>query len=50
VGHTQSVECLDFEIPYGKIVSGSADKTIRIWEASSHQCLSTIQAHTGKSY
>ena len=29
-GHIDSVECLQV-LPDGRIVSGSADKTIRIW-------------------
>ncbi|KAJ3009881.1 Mitochondrial fission protein, partial [Thoreauomyces humboldtii] len=46
-GHTDSVECLDFDMPFGTLVTGSADKTIRVWDLSSHRCAAVLQGHTG---
>ena len=42
-----SVECLDFETPYGNLVTGSADKTLKIWDLSTNECLATLQGHQG---
>jgi WD40 repeat protein len=41
------VECVDFESPYGYVVSGSADKTLRVWDISRHQCVGVLDGHTG---
>ena len=46
-GHQESVECLDFETPYGHLVSGSADKTLKIWDLSTNECLGTLEGHKG---
>ncbi|KAI8816995.1 WD40-repeat-containing domain protein [Fimicolochytrium jonesii] len=46
-GHTDSVECLDFDMPFGTLVTGSADKTIRVWDLSSHRCAASLSGHTG---
>eukprot|EP00842_Homolaphlyctis_polyrhiza_P001783 jgi/Hompol1/2605/HPOL_002978-RA len=46
-GHTDSVDCLDFESPYGLMVSGSADKTLRVWDLSTHRCKGVLSGHTG---
>ncbi|KAJ3032709.1 Mitochondrial fission protein, partial [Rhizophlyctis rosea] len=46
-GHDDSIECLDFDMPFGTLVTGSADKTIRVWDLSSHRCAALLQGHTG---
>jgi len=46
-GHLDTVECLDFETPYGYLVSGSADKTLRVWDISSHKCVGILDGHAG---
>ncbi|KAI8898925.1 WD40-repeat-containing domain protein [Globomyces pollinis-pini] len=46
-GHSDSVECVDFESPFGQMVSGSADKTIRVWDMSNHRCIGVLEGHTG---
>ncbi|TPX55307.1 hypothetical protein PhCBS80983_g05424 [Powellomyces hirtus] len=46
-GHTDSVECLDFDMPFGTLVTGSADKSVRVWDLSSHKCAALLQGHTG---
>lgn len=42
-GHQQSVLCLQFD--NDKIVTGSADKTIKVWDRSSGFCMYTLKAH-----
>jgi F-box and WD-40 domain protein 1/11 len=43
-GHQDSVYCLQFDSD--KIVSGSRDKNIKIWDARSYQCTQTLRGHT----
>ena len=43
-GHTSSVRCLTL---YGnKLLSGSWDRTIRVWDADTHEHLGTLEGHT----
>lgn len=41
-GHDQSVTCLVFNIDATRFVSGSADKTIKVWDIFSNQVLRSI--------
>lgn len=43
-GHTRGLACIDFD--GSRIVSGSNDKTIKIWDAQSGLCLNTLDGHT----
>lgn len=43
-GHTDSVFTLT-ALPDGSLVSGSTDKTLRIWKDA--QCVSVLQGHAG---
>ncbi|KAI8826785.1 WD40-repeat-containing domain protein [Fimicolochytrium jonesii] len=44
-GHTEAVYCLQFDSR--KIVSGSRDKTLKIWDTRSGHCKATLRGHTG---
>jgi len=46
-GHSDRVTSLKFLTDSGRIISGSEDNCIRIWNAGSSQCESTIMAHIG---
>nr|KAJ3411219.1 Mitochondrial fission protein [Polyrhizophydium stewartii] len=46
-GHKETVECVDFETPRGLLASGSADKTVRIWDLASNRCLGVLTGHSG---
>lgn len=43
VGHTESVRCL--QMAPDKVVSGSYDRTIKIWDLPSGGLRSTLQGH-----
>ncbi|CAO3623051.1 unnamed protein product [Cunninghamella blakesleeana] len=45
LGHEDSVYCIQFDDR--KIVSGSRDRTIRIWDIESFQCIRTLTGHEG---
>jgi WD40 repeat protein len=46
-GHTGSVTCLALAPAGGWIVSGSEDKTIKVWDAAAGVCVSTLSGHDG---
>ena len=46
-GHTGSVTSLPFFPDNNRLVSGSEDNTIRVWDLNSGQCLATLEGHTG---
>ncbi|KAG2176049.1 hypothetical protein INT44_000528 [Umbelopsis vinacea] len=43
-GHEDSVYCLQFDNE--KIISGSRDKKIKVWNSRTYQCMHTLQGHT----
>ena len=43
-GHTRGVSCL--AVIDGKLVSGSWDNTIKVWDLKTDQCLHTLTGHT----
>lgn len=47
LGHTEAVNCLDFNSSYSLIVSGSNDGTLKLWDTYTGICLRTISAHKG---
>lgn len=45
-GHTDEVESVSITPDGRKAVSGSKDKTLRVWDLESGQCLKTLVGHT----
>jgi len=45
-GHTSWVNVLTV-LPDGSLVSGSEDKTIKIWDVKNGQTIKTLTGHTG---
>ncbi|THG93604.1 hypothetical protein EW026_g7675 [Hermanssonia centrifuga] len=44
-GHTDSVYCLEFDS--SRIITGSRDRTIKVWSVKTGRCLATITGHRG---
>ena len=44
-GHTDQLWCL-IELKNGDLVSGSSDKTIKIWNIERRACFQTLNGHT----
>jgi len=42
-GHTDIVSCLQFADK--KLVTGSMDRTVRVWDLNTHLCASTLHGH-----
>ncbi|MFH1197783.1 MAG: NB-ARC domain-containing protein [bacterium] len=45
-GHTHGVSSLSITPDGKRVVSGSEDKTLRVWEIESSECLRTLEGHT----
>lgn len=45
IGHLDSVYCLQFDDE--KIITGSRDRTIRIWDLKQYQCTDSLEGHQG---
>ena len=48
-GHSDQVWMIT-KITNEKILSASADKTIKIWNIETEECLKTLKSHTGLVY
>ena len=44
-GHTKTVSCV-VELRDGRVVSGSADNSLRVWDVGTGQCERQLQGHT----
>jgi F-box and WD-40 domain protein 1/11 len=44
-GHADSVYCLEFDSK--RIISGSRDQTIKVWDIQTGRCLGTFRGHHG---
>ena len=49
-GHTESVYSICVSPDGSYIISGSADKTIKIWDTKTKQLLNTLEGHTDTVY
>jgi WD40 repeat protein len=47
-GHTSSVECLAVSPDGNWILSGSGDRTLRVWDPGSGRCLRTLDDHADR--
>ena len=46
-GHSDEVNSVAYSPDGTKIISGSFDKTIKIWDANTGECLETLEGHSG---
>lgn len=45
LGHRDGVYCVQFDDE--KVITGSRDRTIKIWDLGQYQCIYTLEGHTG---
>jgi len=48
VGNTSWIVSVAFSPDGGILVSGSTDNTVKVWDASTGQCLSTLLGHSDR--
>ena len=46
-GHSLTVNCIVF-LPDGRVVSGSYDSSLRVWDPSTGQCLQSLKGHSNR--
>ena len=45
LGHVDAVTCVDLSLDDSRVVSGSRDGTIRVWNARSSLCVQVLEEH-----
>ncbi|KAH3686198.1 hypothetical protein WICPIJ_002832 [Wickerhamomyces pijperi] len=43
--HEEAINCFDFDIPFGTMVSASLDNTVRVWDLSRGKCTGLLEGH-----
>ena len=43
--HTDSLAALDFDVPYGTMVTSALDDTVRVWDLNLGRCVGLLEGH-----
>src|SRR5262249_62034314 len=49
-GHTGEINAIAFDQGGGRFVSASSDRTVRLWETATGQCLRVFEGHTDEVF
>ncbi|KAI1081656.1 mitochondrial division protein 1 [Whalleya microplaca] len=44
--HADSVTTLDFDVPFGTMVSAAMDDTVKVWDLNAGRCIGMLEGHT----
>ncbi|KAI1192255.1 mitochondrial division protein [Nemania serpens] len=44
--HTDQILALDFDVPFGTMVSASRDDTVKVWDLNAGRCIGSLEGHT----
>lgn len=44
--HTEQITALDFDVPFGTMVSASQDDTVKVWDLNAGRCIGSLEGHT----
>lgn len=44
--HNDAITALDFDIPFGTLVTAALDDTVRVWDLSTGRCTGFLEGHT----
>jgi division protein 1 len=42
------ITALDFDVPFGTMVTAALDDTVRVWDLSAGRCMGLLEGHHGK--
>src|SRR5262249_5777993 len=43
--HADAITCLDFDFPFGTMVTAALDDTVRVWDLNTSRCLGLLEGH-----
>jgi len=43
--HNDPITCLDFDAPWGTLVTAALDDTVRVWDLSAGRCIGLLEGH-----
>ncbi|KAI0403734.1 mitochondrial division protein [Xylaria palmicola] len=44
--HPDQITALDFDVPFGTMVSASLDDTVKVWDLNAGRCIGLLEGHT----
>lgn len=44
--HADQITALDFDMPFGTMVSASRDDTVKVWDLNAGRCIGSLEGHT----
>ncbi|KAI1277959.1 mitochondrial division protein [Xylaria sp. FL0933] len=44
--HADQITALDFDVPFGTLVSASLDDTVKVWDLNAGRCIGSLEGHT----
>jgi mitochondrial division protein 1 len=44
--HNDMITALDFDVPFGTMVTAALDDTVRVWDMSAGRCMGLLEGHT----
>lgn len=44
--HTDQITALDFDVPYGTMVSSAMDDQVKVWDLNAGRCIGLLEGHT----
>lgn len=44
--HNDMITALDFDVPFGTMVTAALDDTVRVWDLSAGRCIGLLEGHT----
>ncbi|KAI1291491.1 mitochondrial division protein [Xylaria venustula] len=44
--HADQITALDFDVPFGTMVSASLDDTVKVWDLNVGRCIGSLEGHT----
>src|SRR2546421_6522562 len=48
--HNDMVTAMDFDVPFGTMVTAALDDTVRVWDLNMGRCMGFLEGHHGEWY